>query len=877
MKPLRRAWSRLKAAARPEPNLAAELETHLQMQTEDNLRAGMSPEQARREALLKFGPLESTKESLRDQRTLPRLESLFKDLAYALRILRKNPGFAAVAVLTLALGIGANTAIFSVLNGVLLQPLPYPNPDRIVTLNTTFQPAGRTIPRVSGGDLLDLQSGNQSFDAIGYYMGGEIGMQIGNRGEFAWIYSINPDLLRVFSITPVYGRLLTESDAGRAAVVSLPFATRAFGSGPAALGQTISVDKQTYEIAGILPAAFDFPNRTPNPTDVWTAAPERLWNTNRSAYNYHTVAKLKPGLTPRAAEAQLTAIAARLSAAFPDTNRGKTFSVTLLQDQITGPVGSTLWVLMAVVSLVLLISCANVANLLLARAAVRSREIALRAALGASRWRILRQLTLESLLLAAAAGVLGLLIAAGGTQLLLRFAPENLPRLTEVRVDRTVLLFAAAVSLLATTIFGLLPAWQASRVDLQHALKQSGARGQLGLHHSRLRSALVIAEVSLSVMLAVGATLLSRSFFALSAVELGFHTEDRLVMYTHIPTHGLDETIRVAASIDTLLPEIAAIPGVESTAAAMGVPSGRYGSNGSYFLENQPGPQSSGDPPHALFGLASPNYFATMGIPLLRGREFTTRDAYDQPFAAIVSQALVRRSFPNEDPIGRRLWCGLDAPHKWMTIVGVVGDTRHDSPASGPEPEIYMPLAQHPYYANEFQMVIRTALPLSSLAAPIRQRMHELSPTAAVDFTTLDEMIAASVATPRFRFFFTTAFAALALLLAMVGVYGVMSCLTAQRTSEFGLRLALGAKPADLLIAVLKRAAIRTATGLIIGGAASLAAGRLIASMLFGLKPTDAISYATVFAAMLIATLAAAALPALRAAQTDPSTALRQD
>ncbi len=868
MKPLRRAWSRLKAAVRPEPNLHHELETHLQMQTADNLRAGMSPEQARREALLKFGHIESSKECLLVQRSLPRLDSLFKDLAYALRILRKNPGFAAVAILTLALGIGANTAIFSVLNGVLLQPLPYPNPNRIVTLNTAFQPAGRTIPRISGGDLLDLQSANQSFDAIGYYMGGEIGMQIGNRGEFAWIYSINPDLLRVFSITPVYGRLLTESDAGRAAVVSLPFAIRAFGSGPAALGQTISVDKQTYEIAGILPAAFDFPNRT----DVWTAAPERLWNTNRTAYNYHTVARLKPGLTPRAAEAQLTTIATRLSAAFPDTNRGKTFSVTLLQDQITGPVGSTLWVLMAVVSLVLLISCANVANLLLARAAVRSREIALRAALGASRWRILRQLTLESLLLAAAAGALGLFIAAGGTQLLLRLAPENLPRLAEVHTNRTVLLFAAAVSVLATTLFGLLPAWQASRVDLQHALKQSGARGQIGLHHSRLRSALVIAEVSLSVMLAVGATLLSRSFFALSAVELGFHTENRLVMYTHIPTHGLDETIRVAASIDTLLPEIAALPGVQSTAAAMGVPSGRYGSNGSYFLENQP----EINPPHALFGLASPNYFATMGIPLLRGREFTTRDSYDQPFSAIVSQALVRRSFPNQDPIGKRLWCGLDAPHKWMTIVGVVGDTRHDSPASGPEPEIYMPLAQHPYYANEFQMVIRTALPLSALAAPIRQRMHELSPTAAVDFTTLDEMIATSVATPRFRFFFTTAFAALALLLAMVGVYGVMSCLTAQRTSEFGLRLALGAKPADLLIAVLKRAALLTATGLIIGGSASLAAGRLIESMLYGLKPTDAISYAIVLAGMLIATLAAAALPALRAAQTDPATALRE-
>jgi putative ABC transport system permease protein len=869
MKPLRRGWKRLLGAARPEPNLQEELETHLQMQTEDNLRSGMSPEEARRAAVLKFGALESTKETLRDQRTLPRFESLFKDVAYALRILRKNPGFAAVAILTLALGIGANTAIFSILNGVLLQPLPYSNPDRIVSLNTVWRQKGRAIPRISGGDLLDVQSGNQVFDSVGFYMGGEVGLQIGSRGEFARIYKVNPDLLRVFSATPAYGRLLTDGDADRAAVVSLPFATRAFGSGPAALGQSISVDKQTYEIAGVLPATFDFPQRT----DVWLTAPARLSNVNHSAYNYHVVSKLRAGQTIREADEQLGAIAARLTAAFPDTNEDKTFSVTPLRDQLVGPVGSTLWVLMAVVSLVLLISCANVANLLLARAAGRSREIALRAALGASRWRILRQLTIESLILAAAAGALGLLFAAGGTQLLLRLAPENLPRVAEVRVDRVVLLFAGAVSLLATTLFGLLPAWQTSRIDLQDSLKQGGARGLLGVRHGRLRSALVIAEVSLSVMLAVGAALLSRSFFALSAVDLGFHTEDRLVMYTHIPTHGLDETIRVAASINSLLPEIAAIPGVRSTAAAMGVPSGRYGSNGSYFLENQ----STVNPPHALFGLASPNYFATMGIPLLRGREFTTRDSYDQPFVAIVSQALVRRSFPDEDPIGKRLSCGLDAPGKFMTIVGVVGDTRHDSPASDPEPELYMPLAQHPYYANEFQMVIHSALPPASLAAPIRQRMHELNPTAATSFTTLDEMIATSVATPRFRFFFTTAFAVLAVLLAMVGVYGVMSCLTAQRTSEFGLRLALGAKPGDLLTSVLKRAVLLAAAGLIIGAVASLAASRLIATMLFGLKPTDAVSYTLVLAGMLFATVAAAAIPALRAARTDPATALRQD
>ncbi|MGD0435557.1 MAG: methyltransferase domain-containing protein, partial [Bryobacteraceae bacterium] len=396
------------------------------------------------------------------------IAQMLQDVNYALRVLRKSAGFTAAAVLTLALGIGASTAIFSIVNAVLLQPLPYPDADRIFALNTVWKEKGHTTPRLSGGDLIDIQSKTQVFDAVGLYTGGEIGLQIGNRGEFSTVYYVSPDLPRAFSVKADYGRLLEQSDADRAALVSRGFATRMFGGGPAALGQPISVEHRSYQIAGVLPSSFEFPRKA----EVWLAAPpERLWNQNRTSYSYYVVAKLRAGVSAEQARAQLDAVGARLAATFPDSNGGKGFAITPLREQLVHRVGATLWILMAAVSLVLLISCANVANLMLARGTGRSREIALRAALGAGRWRIVRQLMVESVILAVAAGILGVLFAAGGTAALLRFAPDNLPRLAEVGVDRFVLLFAGAVSLLSTIVFGLVPAWQTSRIDLREALQ----------------------------------------------------------------------------------------------------------------------------------------------------------------------------------------------------------------------------------------------------------------------------------------------------------------------------------------------------------------------------------------------------------------------
>jgi predicted permease len=460
--------------------------------------------------------------------------------------------------------------------------------------------------------------------------------------------------------------------------------------------------------------------------------------------------------------------------------------------------------------------------------------------------------------------------------LLLRVSSDRvpLPRLNDVHVDRLVLLFGTAISLGSSLIFGLVPAWQASRVDLQDALKQGGARGPLGGRSPRLRNGLVIAQIALSFVLAVGAGLLMRTFLALNSAQMGFRSDGILVMYAHAPARTLDEQLGVGRLFERLFGELSQLPGVKSVAGAMGLPTGQYGSNGLYAVEGKHAFAPGRRLPHAGFELASPGYFATLGIPLLRGREFSSRDEYNAPFVAIISEALARETFPNEDPLGKRVQCGLDSPN-WMTIVGVVGDVRQDSPASAPAPQLYMPLKQHPFHANELQVVLRTAIEPGSLTGAARQKVRALNPEIAVKFTTLEEMVADSIARPRFQMFLVSAFAGLALLLVMAGVYGVMSYVTTQRSSEFGLRMAMGAAPGDLVGLVLRSAIQLAGVGLGLGFLLSLAAGRAMSSLLFGLKPLDFITYLAVFCAVLPVVLLAAAVPARRASRIDPLSSLR--
>ncbi|MDE3196205.1 MAG: ABC transporter permease, partial [Acidobacteriota bacterium] len=774
---------------------------------------------------------------------------MLAEVRQAGRGLRRNPGFAALSIVMLGLGVGISAAVFSVVNGVLLQPLKFPEPDRIVSINTKTanRPAG--IPRMTGGDFADIRSGNGVFDAVSVYFGGEIGVQMHGAGEFTGVYWVNPEFFKIFGQSP--GVL-----NGQGAFVSEAFAERHFGGAAQAAGKTIDVDSRAYEISGIVRGA-----RFPADAEVWLAAPFIPENLNRTAYNYKAVAHLAPGVNLARAQANLDAIAAQLAAAYPKENGEKGFLPTPLREQLTGSVQSTLYLLLGAVLLVLLIACANVSNLLLARATIRAREIAVRTALGASRARIVRMLAIESLALALCGGLAGIALAAFGTKALVHFAPANLPRVEDIHADVTVLAFAIGISVVSAIVFGVLPALHASRAELS-------TRGVLRGGSHVLRNSLVVAEIALSFVLATGAGLFFRSFLALNAVDMGFRPENVLVMYAHAPAKGLPQYVAVGREfVDRIVPTLARLPGVVSSAAVMGLPTGRYGSNGSYAVAGKHSFGAGQKLPDSLWALSTPAYFATMKIPLLRGRDFTPLDRYDSEPVVIVNQKVVRDVFAGEDPIGHRIICGLDETSgKGMTIVGVVGDVHESSPGAVAEPMLYMPVEQHPYYANELQVIVRTTAAPSAMTAAVRGAAHRLNPDMALKFTTLDDMISDSIAAPRFRTFLAGAFAVLALALAMAGIYGVMNYIVTQRTSELGLRMALGAAAGDVMSLVLSRAGLLAAGGLAIGAALSLALSRILTGMLFGLKPTDPATYGLVLLCVAAVALAAAAGPALRAA-----------
>ncbi len=861
--------------AHSDQDFSAELESHVQMHVDDNLRAGMTPGEARRQALLKLGGFAQAKENYHDQRGVPWLESLLEDVRFGLRMFRRKPRFTAAAVFTLALGIGATTAMFTVVDGVLLKPLRYPNADRIFAIDTRWSDSGREIPRTAGGDLQDLRGVTDPFAALSSYDGGAMGVQVNHGADFGGVYQVDPDFFRVFQVRPDLGHTFSSGDAGRSAIVSAGFAARNFGSESAALGQSVAIEGTQYEIVGVMPPTFRFPSQA----EVWAAVSPIPENTSRTAYNYHTVARLKQGKTPEVADAQLLALSRRLSVAFPESNRDKSFAVQPLQQLLSAPLRTSLLLLMAAVALVLLIACANVANLMLARASARVRELAVRAAIGAGRWRLARQLLSESIVIALVACVLGIALAIAGTRGMLavggRFVP--LPLLADVQFDWRVLAFALVVSFLTSVLFGTAPAWRAGRIDLQGATKRGESRSLPGSNALTLRGALVIAQVALSLTLAITSGLLFRTVLALRSSPLGYRTEGIFVAYASVPAGTLSEALRDGRSFDDLFARLRTIPGVISAAGAMGLPTGEYGSSGAFAVE---GKQSfSGDLrklPYAGLSLASPDYFATMGIPILRGRSFNDGDLYDRPAVAIISKSLARQNFPNEDPIGHRVMCGLDAP-KWMTIVGVVGDVRQSSPAAQPGPDLYMPLQQHPFMATDAEVVVRTSRDPESLIPAAEKIIRAVDPAIAVRFTTMTDLVDDSIAAERFRTVLASSFALLALLLAASGMYAVMSYVTAQRTAEFGVRTALGAQPTNIVRLVLRGAAGLAVTGVIVGVLLSVAAGKLLSSMLFGVRTMDPLTYVVVTALVFQAVLLAAVLPAWRAARIDPMSALRYE
>ena len=712
---------------------------------------------------------------------------------------------------------------------------------------------------------------------MAYYVGGENSVTINGSADYAWVYIVTPEFFDVLGTGAAKGRLLSKEEftAGGpfAVVISDAFWRRQFNGEDRALGSTIKFNDRVYTITGVLPPDIRYPARA----DIYYASWIRPETTSRSGHNYRAIGRLKDGVSVRQAEVEMVGIAKRLEEQYPESNAGKTVNVVLLQELLVGGTKNTLYVLLGAVALVLLIACANVANLLLARATSREREMVVRAAVGASRIRLLRQLLTESAVLGIVSGVLGIWLAQFGVTALIATAPTNLPRIGEVKVDTVVLAFAMIIALLASFLFGLAPALQVSRVQLSEGIRQGGKGSSIGARGGWARSAFVVAEVALAVVLVVGASLLARSLVALASVNMGFAPEKLLVLRTVVPVRTFQEAPRATAFYRDLLTDLRTLPGVDAVGAVTSLPTA-VRSNGGYQIEGriQPG-QTGVRSPQALFTVVTPDYFRTLRVPVRNGRDFNDGDRTGATFVAIINEALARAAFPGEDPIGRRIQCGLDTP-EFMTIVGVVGDIRTAGPSQPAAPEIYMPYEQHPGPATALNIVARTQSPDPlALSETIQRKIRERNADVPVKATTMEGTLDTATATPRFQTYLLVLFAGVALVLALAGVYGVMAYMVSQRVPELGVRIALGATPGSIMMLILGHGAKLAGFGLALGIALALLSGKLVEGFLFGVKARDPLTFVLVTVVVAIATLAACYIPGRRAVRVDPMTALRAE
>jgi putative ABC transport system permease protein len=803
------------------------------------------------------------------------MEALLQDVRFALRTLVRQPGFSLTAVMTLALGIGAATAIFSVYHAILLRPLPFERPDRVVAITNDWTELGRRGLTVSSPDFHDWKAQSRSFSAFANYSGSETSVTMAGAGHYAVAYAVTPDFFEALGLPVATGRRLTTEDhapgAPLAAVITDAYWARQFDRSRAALGATLKVYDTQFTIAGILAPGARYPARA----DIYV--PGSIWpeTESRSAHNYRVVARLADGVTVAQAQDEMTAIATRLEAAYPDTNTGKLARVIPVQELAVGDTRPMLTLLLAAVGLLLAIACANVANLLLVRAHGRARELGLRAAVGAGRGRLARQLMTESAVLGLIGAVLGAWLARLGVLALVAIAPADLPRAAEISVDLTALGFALALAIAASLLAGLAPALQAARFASPEALRAGGKGTALGARTGLARHAFVVVQIALAIVLVAGAGLLGRSLAALGAVDIGLQPDQLLVLRTAVQA-SWEDAPRAAAFYRAVASDLRHTPGVRSAAAVTSLPTAPR-SNGGYAIEGRPdAPLGRG--PQAIFTLVTPRYFATAGIPMRRGRDFTAADRMGAEFVAIISESLARAAFGDDDPLGHRIQCGLDTL-EFMTIVGVVGDVRTRGPEGPFEPELYMPHEQHPGPARAMNLVVRTQAPDPLvLAEPLSRRIRAMNPDVPVHPTTMNAMLERSSATPRFRTWLLIVFAAVALLLALGGVYGVMAYTVGQRIPELGVRVALGATPSVLMRLVLGQGMRLAAMGLAAGLALALLAGPMLEDdMLFGVTAADPLVLGGVAAAITLAVALACLVPSRRAARVDPMVALRAE
>ena len=882
-------WHRLRGGSQRE-ELDEEIQYHIDRQTEKNIRLGMTPVEARRYAIVKFGGVERAKEAVRDESRAVIVEDFGRDLRYGLRTLLRSPGFALIAILTLGLGIGAATSVFSVVQGVLLKPLDYPEGERIVRLFQLNQPDNQTS-NASEPNYLDWKAETRAFSSMAQVQrwGPQNVMGVGDPHQ-ATVSLVSASFFDVMDVKPIRGRgfqaeELTEG-AAPTALVSETYWRDRLGAPNDLRGSTIKMENRLIQVIGVMPANFGYPPGT----EIWIPRelmPPQPW---RTGHNWEVVARIAPGFTLESAVADISGVSRRLKQRYgEDTWMNDATALPLLQ-QMTKEVRPLLFILWAASLLLLLIACANVSNLQLARSAGRTRELAVRLAMGASRWRVARQLLAESFVLCFAAGVLGVVIAHWGVRGLLALEPGNLPLMDRIGVDVMVLAFAIGIALLMSIVLSLATTLRASRADLRSSMTEGQRTMSGGRASQHVRDTLVVAQVTLTLILLVGAGLLTRSFVRLMAVNPGFNTGPGLIVdvRTTYPSTPDAQRSQIAFQ-DELMNRVSQLPGISTVGLVNDFPLGGGGSysSGTFIEIMTPEEIKSFDDfkkyhnserqGEADYRVASADYFRAMGIPLLRGRVFQPSDCCGQPHVAVISKTLADREWPNQDPIGRLIqYGGMDGDLRPYTIVGVVGDLREFGPDKEPRPMFYANSRQRPVSVARYSMVIRGPQALSA-GPQVSQIMREMNPELPIRMRTMDEALNKTVAGRRFSMILITVFSAAALILATLGMYGVISYLVSQRTREIGIRMALGADSGMLLRMIVGRGVKLALIGVVVGVLAALGLTRFLEGMLYGVAATDPVAFGTVIGVITGAVVLASYVPARRALGIAPVVTLRSE
>jgi putative ABC transport system permease protein len=804
--------------------------------------------------------------------------------------MRKNPGFIAIAVFALALGVGANTAIFSVVNAILLHPISYENPDTLVMVWEKSVKRGFGEIPTSLPNFLDLRNDNKSLEDLGAFADSNFNLTGGDQPERVVAVRVTASLLSLLGTKPSRGRLFLsgedQPEAGRVLILSHHLWQRSFGANPNIVGQTVALNGDSYTVVGIMPSDFKFPpafsatvasSQYAMPkADLWVPLiPEPLLKA-RDIRTLFMIGRLRPGVTPTAAQSEMNVIASHLQKEYAAVDADMQVDVIPLRQQITGDIRLALIVLFGAVGCVLLIACANVANLLLAKASGRQKEVAIRTALGATRLRIIRQLLTEGMMLGLTGGLLGSLLAILVMRQLVIFSPANVSIPDNVGIDWKVLAFTLLLSLFTSFIFGLAPALQASKLDLNETLKEGGRGNSGGSQQNRLRSWLVVTEVALALVLLIAAGLMTRSFLRLQSVNPGFNPENLITLEMQLPETKYADKDRQAIFQKQLVQRIAQIPGVQSVGTVDNLPFSGNEVNAGLSIEGQP-PLSAAERPRAFLRNVSPNYFESMEIPLRKGRTFADSDNANTPAVAIINETAARRFWPNEEPIGKRFKRGkADSQNPWITVVGLVGAVSHTSLEVASQPEVYLPFQQNP--GLNLTLIARTKSEPQAYANAVRREVSALDndlPVSHIKF--MDEIIGKSVAQPRVYALLLGIFAGLALILASIGIYGVMSYTVIQRTHEIGIRMALGARSLDVVKLIVKQGMILGIAGIIIGLIVSFALTRVLASQLFGVTANDPITFIAISLLLMFVALVACYIPAKRASKVDPMVAVRYE